>query len=803
MIITQTGIVDIIPEYNRALRPIFCISEGDKASRSISITVKSGGENFTIPGGSSVWIIGKKTDGTIFSYTCSYAGFTVTFPISEQMSAKDGIVLCELRIINGSDVLGSANFVYWVEPSPIANGSSSESDLNIFEQAIAALGGYEYLTSEVSVLSARMDQFARLPDGSLSTAADAELVDMRVMEDGTTASTAGDAVRNQIAKLKGFMVISDPTYIGTDVTYWEQGTLRETNGAPVDSTIRCRTANFIQPKKAQGNLCTISVKDGFKVSYRAYSSSGQSGYDASESVSSYFEGTKDILVKPTYFYKFVISKVDDSDLTPEEVPEDVLAIAYYEQINTTLQAEVNEALSKIYNNAYDPGYSILVGGINTSGGNMSTETRARTQYIKIVPGVSYFLELTNTDYGLVGAYVYGSVAQTSVIRRLTFLDSQHLFFTAEEGENYFRTAFYHVMRPDAQTFTAEEAAGLKNYVNLWTASSAKYLDKTGTFEFFTVTVDRPLSYGGAEVTDATKQEEVECVLRLPDSYSPIGTPTRLVLACHGASGYVDAANNYWYSNQGWPPFMDSLLAAGYAVFDSNVLPTSYGTEVMGRGIGSPAYINVLKKAYDYIQSNYNVYPQIFAHGTSMGGLGASAFSKAYPELVLAESSFAGRDMSQYINWMRTGYYDSDDGAAKVWGYDTIADLKADKWSHIEGCAPVLSLHKLTDGVLEYPPDRATDFDNWLAYYSSVDLLGRNDAIGEVTAIRPPVPYKTWDSWADNANHTKAKFVLQKAFRANGFIYEVVAYDDYSHDQMCYGKVEDMRNQLLAWYKRWE
>ena len=160
-------------------------------------------------------------------------------------------------------------------------------------------------------------------------------------------------------------------------------------------------------------------------------------------------------------------------------------------------------------------------------------------------------------------------------------------------------------------------------------------------------------------------------------------------------------------------------------------------------------------------------------------------------------------MSQYINWMRTGEYDADDDMAKVWGYDTIAALKADKWSHIEGCAPVLSLHKLMNGVLEYPPDRATDFDNWLAYYSSVDLLGRNDAIGEVTAIRPPVPYKTWDSWADNANHTKAKFVLQKAFRANGFIYEVVAYDDYSHDQMCYGKVEDMRNQLIAWYKRWE
>lgn len=196
MIITQTGIVDIIPEYNRALRPIFCISEGDKASRSISITVKSGGENFTIPGGSSVWIIGKKTDGTIFSYTCSYAGFTVTFPISEQMSAKDGIVLCELRIINGSDVLGSANFVYWVEPSPVQNGTASESDLNVFLEAILGAEKLDRFYANVEDMVAQAVENMQIHEGQ--TVIDASL---SVSGAAADAKATGDMARNFLEAL--------------------------------------------------------------------------------------------------------------------------------------------------------------------------------------------------------------------------------------------------------------------------------------------------------------------------------------------------------------------------------------------------------------------------------------------------------------------------------------------------------------------------------------------------------------------------------------------------------------------------
>ena len=86
-----------------------------------------------------------------------------------------------------------------------------------------------------AVLSARMNEFTKLPDGSLSTAADAELVDIRVKADGNTASTAGNAVREQITELKNDLYTSFPItpttetnrYIGQtlNIGAWEKGSI--------------------------------------------------------------------------------------------------------------------------------------------------------------------------------------------------------------------------------------------------------------------------------------------------------------------------------------------------------------------------------------------------------------------------------------------------------------------------------------------------------------------------------------------------------------------------------------------------
>ena len=366
------------------------------------------------------------------------------------------------------------------------------------------------------------------------------------------------------------------------------------------------------------------------------------------------------------------------------------------------------------------------------------------------------------------------------------------------------------------------------------------LDKTGDYEFFSVEVPRPLAFGGEEIKN--RIESVECVLRLPNNYTPAGTPTRLILACHGASSYIEASKTAW-SNSYWKSFMDNLLNAGYAVFDANIFPTSQITQNVndrdtsfGRGFGSPLHVNVLKHAYDYIVEHYNVYPQIFAHGTSMGGVCASAFVQAYPELVLAQSSFAGRDITLYLNWIRTNSQSWTttyvEEFPRAYGYESSTELINDHFSHIIGGYPSLSLLKISSGTIQMPPDRNLAFNNWVSYYSMMYDYKKDDGQGTMVNMsnqeireaplpdyiaRRIVPYKSWNCWEDgnNAMYAKIELILQKAYAAGGSApYYCVVYDHTTatdtkgnalaaHTVMSYGMEFDMQNQLITWFKRWE
>lgn len=200
MPVTQRYKLNIVPEGTPV---VVHASQYDAQSRDFYFTIYNGSELFEIPSGSAVTVRGTKPDKTGFEYSATYNGSLVHVIVEAQMTVLPGNVRSEIRITNGAQILGTANFILRVESAGLSDETQiSETDLPLIEKAAAAGALASQVgnnTSAINTLSARMDEFTRLPDGS--TTGDAELADIRIWYDGKESQTAGDAVRGQASLL--------------------------------------------------------------------------------------------------------------------------------------------------------------------------------------------------------------------------------------------------------------------------------------------------------------------------------------------------------------------------------------------------------------------------------------------------------------------------------------------------------------------------------------------------------------------------------------------------------------------------
>ena len=115
------------------------VSQTDKTWRKLKFLLHARGSEFTIPSGTVALVNGKKADGKGFSYegTVDTESAAVTIGMQEQMSACPGPVIMEVMLQNGSEIIGSANFIMMVEPGPLNDAVISDSDMQAVMEAVA------------------------------------------------------------------------------------------------------------------------------------------------------------------------------------------------------------------------------------------------------------------------------------------------------------------------------------------------------------------------------------------------------------------------------------------------------------------------------------------------------------------------------------------------------------------------------------------------------------------------------------------------------------------------------------------
>lgn len=176
MAILQTYNLDLIPN---SVPLVVKASQYDKTSRLLAFNIYKQGELFTIPSGSTVTIRATKKDGTGFEYPCSYASSKVTAVLEEQMTIFSGKYPVELRIAQGSSILGTANFIMEIEESPLKDDTViSESQMPLLEEALEASVSAQNSANQAQASATSAQQSAQ------SAQTIAEETATQILEDG-------------------------------------------------------------------------------------------------------------------------------------------------------------------------------------------------------------------------------------------------------------------------------------------------------------------------------------------------------------------------------------------------------------------------------------------------------------------------------------------------------------------------------------------------------------------------------------------------------------------------------------------
>lgn len=251
-----------------------------------------------------------------------------------------------------------------------------------------------------------------------------------------------------------------------------------------------------------------------------------------------------------------------------------------------------------------------------------------------------------------------------------------------------------------------------------------------------------------ELQDFEKFYEDNGVLLLPDSYTEQGAATRLVINCHGAGGTVEKDDSQIEHHE----FTQYLVANGYAVMDVNGLPYKYAEEYdidIRNNIGSPIALRCYIKAYRYCMENFNLKPEVFVSGKSMGGISSTNLVLSGTIPVIAHAAFCPV-------------------------LDTYNQIYLHPWS---------------DGVPKYALGKiyGLDTDESGEYiYDEKKILGYNPARNKKSEVYP-VPVKFWHCVDDDTVSCEVTRKFVDRIRENGGMASLRTFPYGGHEPQIVGE----------------
>ncbi|WP_164849781.1 alpha/beta hydrolase family protein [Niallia taxi] len=158
---------------------------------------------------------------------------------------------------------------------------------------------------------------------------------------------------------------------------------------------------------------------------------------------------------------------------------------------------------------------------------------------------------------------------------------------------------------------------------------------------FTVPVNQFVVDKSSTITNVNDNESniinVPSALWLPSTYKVSGKKVPLVMMAHGHGEYL-TTDGTWGTNPTWIAWKDSIVAAGYAVFDINGYDNTINPG--SKHWGSPRTIEAYFKAYLWITENFNVDYRLIITGGSMGGMTALNFANAHANIARCVLAYA-------------------------------------------------------------------------------------------------------------------------------------------------------------------